>query len=239
MYFGPEKAIGPNLSIQTQEVQIPRSARDDRSGGGGAPLISVAPNIDALDLIEFRRGQVRRKEYKPLGRLLRIMFERSDLERPPDTSPEEQRALMQLIMLDWLKDGPLIGISNDGQDYLVCSAMIYPPDLPDPTWVQPRTPHHYEQGMPIPHIPPRVPQRLRDRTRTVCRGRDGENWLVVQPLTHILLVVAGGLGEIRYVSKATGTHYVDACGRHAALLFDPARQEGHILFGRGEWDVLR
>lgn len=204
-----------------------------------APRITVAPNIDALDLIEFRRGQIRRREYRPLGRLLRIMFERSDLEVAPTATDGERRALMQLIMLDWLHEGPNIGLSTDGQDFLVCSPMIHPPDLPDPLWSPIGARTEIVNGMPVMKPQPRLPQRLRDRTKTKLRGRDGETWLVVQPITNILLQVPGGLGTIRYVSKDSGCHYVDACGRHATVLFDPQRQEGHILFGRGDWDVLR
>ena len=195
------------------------------------PRISVAPNIDPLDLIEFRRGQVRRKEYRPLGRLLKLFFERNDLERAIDSTPAEQRHLLQMVSLDWLKDGPLVGVSKDSQDLLICTAMLHPPDLPDPAWIPSNTPVTTKDGIPIFADPPRVAQRLRDRTRSVTSGRDGEKWVVLQPITQILLNVPGGLGQVKFRADFTG--------RHTTLLFDPRREEGHLLFGRWDMDVLR
>lgn len=191
----------------------------------------MAPNLDPLELIEFRRGQIRRKEYRPLGRLLKLFFERNDLERAIDSTPAEQRALLQMVSLDWLNSGPLVGVSNDSQDLLVCTAALHPPSLPDPNWTPAATAVTYKDGLPIFQEPPRVEQCLRDRTNCITRGRDGEKWIVIQPVTQLLLNVPGGLGQVKFRADFTG--------RHCTFLFDPRREEAHILFGRWDIDVLR
>jgi hypothetical protein len=198
-----------------------------------ASAVAGTQCLDAIGMVEIQRGMVRRREFRPLGRLEKITLGENAVPHA-DTSNPLWKSRVQEVSLDWQNKGPLIGVANNSDDILICSPMIHPPDLPDPTWTQPRDsagriiPAGMQDGFPVPQVPPRIPQRLRDR----CYGqRDG--WLIFQPLSQALFILHDrtGLGLIKFSA--------DYQGNHAVLLYDPKREEGHIVFGLKQIDELR
>lgn len=214
-----------------------------------APAIAIAPDLDALGMVEIQRGIVRRREYRPLGRLEKITLGENAVPhveermlrkdyRGLSEHTEYLRTHME-VSLDWQNKGPMLGMAANSDDILICSPTIHPPDIPDPTWQQPRDgqgriiPAGMKDGFPVPQLPPRIEQRLRDRCYGQARGKNGEQWLIFQPLSQALFILHDrtGLGLIQFSA--------DYSGRHAVLLFDPKREEAHIVFGLKHIDELR
>lgn len=188
-------------------------------------MILNASGPDAPGLIDFQRGQIRRREYRPLGKLEKIMLGDGAVPHADENSELARLKRHLAVSLDWMNTGPQIGLSRDEQDILVTTGMLHPPDLPDPEWKQPPGPASIENGIPIPHLPPRIPQRLRDRMYAKTEI-DGRVWLVFQPVTQILFIRHDrkGLGIVNYSADFTG--------RHGALVYCPELEEGHLVFGR-------
>ncbi len=198
----------------------------------------LPPDSNALTLIDWRRGQVRRREYRALGLIEKIMLEKSAPALVGDDNPlvrlRAETSLESLpalaVSIDYYKQGPLAAIGTlTSEDIFICSKMVHPPDLPDPDWTPPYPPTEFnEEGFPIPPKPPRLPQRMRDRASGIMKGEtEDENdfWFVCQPVHQVLLILAdkSGLGMIECQADATG--------RHTAFLWNPAREEGHLLYG--------
>lgn len=215
---------------------------------------ALPPDLNVYGLIDYRRGQVRRREYKPLGILEKIMLERSAVADVSDDNPLvraqgdfSKEAMPSLaVSIDYYKQGPLVGITPDGADVLICSRMIHPPDLPDPNWVPAYPPTEFRevngQRMPVPPKPPRIQQRMRDRASGVLPDRAAELvhdntssnfWFVCQPVHQVLIILADRTGLAVIECEA------DATGRHAAFLYNPAREEGHLLFGAKRVEFFR
>lgn len=218
------------------------------------PVTAIPPELNVYGLMDYRRGQVRRREYRPLGLLEKIMFEKSAVADATDANPlahardlVSSDALPALaVSLDWYKQGPLLGITPDGTDILICSRMIHPPDLPDPNWIPPYPPTEFRaDGQPVPPKPPRIQQRMRDRASGILPPLmpskiyrfeypgDGDFWFVCQPVHQVLIILADRTGLAVIECEA------DATGRHAAFLFNPAREEGHLLFGAKRVEFFR
>ena len=246
------------MATVAQEKQILRSAQDDKRGTpddsqrGIAPLFGGPLILNPIEMVEYQRGQIRRREYRPLGRLERIDLGEGCL---PNSAPDNPligrwsaREHPIAPGLDWLNHGPLLGVSNDQQDILVCSHMIHPPPIVDPDWRRKiPTPLKMVDGIPQLDQPATIEQSLLHRCwvgpggKWIQKGKkwlptgdwflpgtDGEEWMLFQPITQILcLLVNGGWGIINCRA--------DGAGRHAVLLYDRHREEGHILFGRKDF----
>lgn len=193
------------------------------------PAIRVQPEFDALEMIEVQRRQIRRREFRPLGKLEKIMLGENAVPRPEPDNPLVRRGFPVAISLDWRNKGPLIGLSQDEQDVLIVGQMIHPPDYPDPHWKQ-GPPKKFVNGFPVPETPRMVPQRLRDRCYGSTLDKDRKVWLIFQPITQILFLLQErtGMGIIRCEA--------DYSGRHATLLYNRKLQEGHLLFGSKEFN---
>jgi hypothetical protein len=186
--------------------------------------------FEIQQLIEFRRGQVRRKEFSPLGKLERIQFEKSSVA---ELRANPLTAKKQTVHLDWYNKGPMIALTPDHQDLLFCAPAEHPPALPDPTFVPKQLVDSH--GSLLPDWKkrmnrPTIEQRLRDRASGILRLK--EEWLVFQPVHQILLIVPGsGGGWVSIDCKH------DDSGRHTTLIMREAHPnlfEAHILFGRHE-----
>jgi hypothetical protein len=125
--------------------------------------------------------------------------------------------------------------------------MSHPPDLPDPDW-KPAYPPKVHDGLPVLEAPPMVPQRLRDRAsgilpserdsawrrwfaRNQAPAPDDDFWFVFQPVTQLLVILPNGLAVVECSA--------DAKGRHTALLYNPVRSEGHVLYGSTRVELFR
>ncbi|MEE9235107.1 MAG: hypothetical protein V3U28_06700 [Candidatus Acidoferrales bacterium] len=194
----------------------------------------TAVQFDIEGLIEIQQGMVRRREYRPLGLLEKVQFEKSavaKLENNPLVKAKDRSA-----SLDWYTEGrhgTLVGISNDEQELLLIGPLRPPPAIPDPGWTPPINWAHEAamdaQGRPIPPVPPKVEQKLENFAygKLVTKG---EEWLVLQPIHQILVVLReGGWGDIACQP--------DHSGRHTALLYNLRRMQGHFLFGFHQVDV--
>lgn len=209
--------------------------------------------FDHLELIEVQRSQVRKKEYQPLGRLERIELGEDCLPNPAPDNPlvgrwtADHKPLSP--SLDYLRKGPLLGLSRDHQDVLITTHMPHPPALVDPEWKReiPMT-LQFRDGIPVLDPPRKMEQSLLHRCwvgpgarwihngekwvpdgEWFLPGRDGEEWMLFQPVVQILLFLTiggGGWGIIN--CRADGN------GRNTILLYDRKREEGHILFGKKE-----
>jgi hypothetical protein len=202
--------------------------------------------FDVEALIELHRGQIRRREYAPLGRLNTMMLAPSvglNEKNNPLTSaryadtggegPLQVKADRVPLKLEWRGVGPLVALSKDSQDILIVGRCPHPPKLPPYDWVPPvgwaKTAKLNERGVPMMPKPPMIEQRLRDRASGVLAGRKlGMEFLVIQPVTQLLVVLPGKCG------LATVACSADFSGRHTAFLYDPKREEGYLLFGLKE-----
>ena len=214
------------------------------------PTWSMPPDVDIHALLEYRAGQARRREWKPLGILEKVMLEASGIYDVSDANPLSHN-LHQSANFDYYKTGPLVGITADGQDLLIVTPMAHPPDLPDPSWRPSYPPKEFINGIPVPEVPPRIPQRLRDRAAGIlpaesnARGwkrllpwqrpaeSESDFWFVCQPVHQVLLLLSDrtGLGMVECSA--------DIRGRHTALLYNPHRQEGHLIFGAKTLELYR
>ena len=217
--------------------------------------------LNPIEMIEYQRGQIRRREYTPLGRLERIDLGEGCL---PNTAPDNPLVGRwtadghpQAPALDWLNHGPMLALSKDDQDILVCTHAVHPPPLVDPDWkrnAKLQEPKFVGQ-IPILEKPAMIEQSLLHRCWVGPQGRwikkgkqwvpsgewflpgmDGEQWMLFQPVSQILLfLIIGGWGIVNCRA--------DGAGRHTVFLYDRKREEGHILFGRKEFnrhfEVLR
>jgi len=214
-----------------------------------APLV-----LNPIEMIEFQRGQIRHKEYTPLGRLERIDLGEGCL---PNTAPDNPLVgrwtadhKPMAPALDWLNKGPMLALSKDEQDILVCTHAIHPPPLVDPDWKRKiPVPLEFKNGIPILDQPATIEQSLLHRCWVGPEGRwvkngnkwvptgewflpgtDGEQWMLFQPVSQILLALMnGGFGIVN--CRAAGEP-----PRHTVFMYDRKREEGHILFGKKEFD---
>ena len=211
------------------------------------PAAMLPPEVNIHALIDYRREQVQRRQYKPLGIVEKICFEKSAVADVGAENPlTHGKTFRNVAALDWYKTGPLCGVSLDEKqpDVLICSAMAHPPEIPDPDWVQPYPPKGMDaNGFPILEKPPRIAQRLRDYSSGVLPAKsnrtwspflwfagrsvnsESDFWFVIQPVLQVLIILAdrAGLGMIECSA--------DPRGRHTAFLYNAQRQEGHLLFG--------
>lgn len=214
------------------------------------PTATMPPDVLIEQVMSYRRGQVRRREFRPLGLVEKVMIEASGVARVGGDNPLTRTRKMP-PSLDWMKTGPLLGITPDGMDYLICTPMHHPPDIPDPDWEVPYPPKRWENGLPVPEPPPLLRQNLEDRAagvfvekRRASEGRIWSRlrgwcrpeeifWFVFQPIHQVLLIMHDRSGMAVIECSA------DAAGRHTALVFSPKYQEGHLLFGRQRVEIYR
>lgn len=189
-----------------------------------APAIAM-PSLDLEALISFRRDCVRDRKFAPLGLLEKVMLEKSAVAVTTG-NPLAQRKDMS-ASIQFMKQGPLLGLSPDGQDILVCTPMKPPPNLPDPSWVP--KPIYYKQGTRAGFLKPQKPrmikQLLEHRATCVLKGKDGTEWIVFQPV-HQLLILRQDRTGMDIVQCGA-----DRTGKHTALLYNPETLEAHFLFG--------
>ena len=240
----------PNPASQAPTVPQSAAAYFDR------PLV-----LNPIEMIEYQRGQIRRKEYTLLGRLERIDLDEGCL---PNTSPDNPlvgrwsaRSKPMAPALDWLNQGPIVGLSNDEQDLLLVTHAIHPPPVAGPDWKRKATlaPMKYNGQIPVLEKPAMIEQSLLHRCwvgpggkwarkgkkwmpdgEWFLPGTDEEQWMLFQPVQQMLLfLLSGGWGIVNCRA--------DSNGRHTVFLYDRKREEGHILFGRKEMvrhvEVLR
>mgnify|MGYP001613850263 CR=1 FL=1 len=244
-----------------QPLPCGRGSDNARGSDFSAPLFGGPLILHPIEMVEYQRGQIRRREYTPLGRLERIDLGEGCL---PNTAPDNPligrwsaREHPIAPALDWLNHGPLLGLSKDEQDILVCSHMIHPPPMVDPDWRRKiPTPLKIVDGIPQLDQPATIEQSLLHRCWVGPGGRwvkgaiqnqngkkirkwvptgewflpgtDGEEWMLFQPVSQILcFLVNGGFGILNCRA--------DEAGRHTVLLYDRKREEGHILFGRKDF----
>ena len=184
----------------------------------------VAPDVEQI--IELHRGQLKRREYTPLGILSQIMLEPS--------TPADPRALplkqIQSTILDWYKkSGPLLALAQDAREILVVSPMIPAPPIPDPTWRH--SGKTGKDGYLRREKPPLVGQNMLDRASGIIESKEGD-WLVFQPLQQIM-----------FKAQMSPSWGIVACsanseGRHTALLYQPRTQEAHFCFGRKDLRIF-
>ena len=222
-----------------------------------APHVAAPLVLKPIEMIDFQRGQIRRREYIPLGRLERIDLGEGCL---PNTAPDNPMVgrwnadnKPMAPALDWLNHGPMLALSQDEQDILVCTHMVHPPPLLDPNWKRKiDIPLKMVNQIPVLEKPATIEQSLLHRCwvgpggRWIQKGKkwvpsgewflpgtDGEEWMLFQPVSQILLfLVQGGWGII---NCRADEHGPGGRGRHTVLLYDRKREEGHILFGRKEF----
>ena len=228
--------------------------REQSGAPASAPAFFDRPLVlNPIEMIECRRGQIRRREYTPLGRLERIDLGEGCLPNTAPDNPLLGRWTVgehpQAPALDWLNHGPMVALSKDEQDILLCTHAIHPPPLVDPNWRRKiQTPLEFVNGVPMLEEPARIEQSLLHRCwvgpggRWIKQGKkwmpdgewflpgtDGEEWMLFQPVSQILLFLAqGGWGIINCRA--------DFHGRHTVFLYDRKREEGHILFGRKDFN---
>ncbi len=225
---------------------------------GKAPAVRVpAPNFGWEEMMDVQRGQIRKREFKPLGRLEAIFLGDNAIPNPSPDNPLVGRWTSDghpmLPALDWLDKGPGIGLTADEKDILVISEMIHPPDLVDPDWKRKLGPvKKNENGIPMLEKPATIPQSLLHRcwTGPDCKwvkrgdkwvptgdwffaGKDGGEYMVFQPVVSIVFMMAGRVGMGIIKCKA------DTSGRHTMLLYERKRQEGFIMFGEKDLDFLK
>lgn len=195
---------------------------------------TTAVAFDIESLIEMQRASVRRREYTPLGTLEKIMFEAS--KEIPLGGNSLAKNPHQSCSLDWYGKGPLLAFSNQGE-LLIVGLLPKPPAIPQPGWLPPPDwavgARKVGGQWPLPPKPPKVEQLLRDRASGILPGKNGDKWLVFQPVHQILLVLQdrSGWGDVKC--------HADPSGRHVALLYNPKTQEGHFLFGVLKVDYCR
>ena len=219
-----------------------------------APALSVPLVLNPIELVEYQRRQIRQREYTPLGRLERIELGEGCL---PNTAPDNPlvgrwtaREHPLAPALDWMNHGPMLAISKDEQDILVCTHMVHPPPQVDPDWKRKiPTPLKYVNGIPQLDQPATLEQSLLHRCwvgpggRWVKKGKkwlptgewflpgsDSEQWMLFQPISQILVFLSGTGGWGIINCRADGH------GRHTVLLYDRHREEGHLLFGRKDFN---
>ncbi|MCI0402631.1 MAG: hypothetical protein L0212_03815 [Acidobacteria bacterium] len=192
-----------------------------------APPLPLAHDLDAL--MEFRRGLVRRRDYKPLGRLGRLVIDPSGID------PERSKLKLngRPAILDWYGTGPLVALSTVGEEILFASPVAKPPAIPDQKWTPPASWALKAQrtGNFLPPKPPMVEQNLLDYAYSGVQAKDGREWLLFQPVNQLEIFLSDKAG------LAVVNCSADALGRHAALLYDPKNGEAHLLFGWNRVDL--
>lgn len=154
------------------------------------------------EAIQRQAALVQHGEYEPLGRLLRLSFENG-------------------AALEWPQTGPLLGRSLDGGQVLVCSALPPPPPVPDPHWTPP--PNYDARGFLIREKPPLVEQKFPQPVDGFSAFN--EHWAVLPPVKQMVLRPSQGAG-FTYVLWGPDQH-----GRRPWLIYCPAWQQGHVLWG--------
>jgi len=91
----------------------------------------LRPSYDLATTLEIQRQQVGLAQYTEIGRLKLIVFGEPAAGAP--TPPRDQTNVWG-IRLDWMGDGPMLGISADGMHILVLGALTHPPRIPHPAW---------------------------------------------------------------------------------------------------------
>lgn len=179
----------------------------------------TTPDLDTL--IALHRGQIRRKEYTPLGQLTRLMLEPAT-PALPDPSKLNQ---IQSVLLDWYrKKGPQLAIAQDSFEILIVTPMIAAPPIPEPSW------GHSGKRNGDGHLQfeaaPMIEQNMLERATGVMESKEGD-WLVFQPILQL---------EFRAFGKASwgiAQCFADSEGKHTALIYKRTG-EAHFLFGRKE-----
>lgn len=161
------------------------------------------------DVLKIQRDRVRRGEFRPLGTAQIIVIEAAKGAMVP-----QREAQTAGVRLDFMGKGPLLGLSYDQKDLLICSPIFRLPDIPDPAWVPKKA------GKKAPMIA----QKLVDRASGILTG---STFLVFQPVWQIMYR-AVGFSAFKLVECATD----EADGTKVALLIDPASGEAHFYGGR-------
>ena len=255
-----DATIRPRINRQRGSEPVAPPPKGPLASSPNFPSYNVPLVLNPIEMIDHQRRQIRWREYTPLGRLERIDLGDGCL---PNTAPDNPligrwtaREHPTAPALDWLNHGPMLALSKDQQDILVCSPMVHPPPLVDPDWKRKLpTPLKIVDGIPLLDQPATIEQSLLHRCwvgpggRWVKKGKkwtpqgewylpgtDGEEWMLFQPISQILIfMIGGGWGIVNCRA--------DGAGRHTVLLYDRKREEGHIVFGKKDFktyfDVMK
>lgn len=192
-------------------------------GAAQAPAFVSPLETNLAAAIARRRARVAAGEFTPLGALERLQIEASGIGVLEGNSLAQDKKVS--ASLDWYKTGPLLGLSRDEREILVCGPMLPPPPLPDPKWEQPAI--YDGRGFLVRKKAPLLPQELSERAcGQLQAGR--RQWLIFQPIHQMLVIAAGKKGWLHLNWQA------DAAGRHCCLIYHPPSCEAHILCGRFE-----
>lgn len=248
--YAPDRSHLETMAQQSSQI----------AGRSPIQLASSVPKFDQNigGRIERQRQIVRDGQYTPIGQLERIQIEGSGIplkvvQMDTETSQARQidnpltRSKTLSASLDWMKYGPLVGVSTDGKELVVVPPVLHPPPIPDPDWEHP--PLHDKDGKYLKgiikegdaHIP-RIEQTLAFRAWGSCTiGID--KWMVFQPIHQMMLLGRSSNGPAAElwrrgqgaVGGPTGfliaDWYPDALGYSCMLLFSVERRQAHILGG--------
>ncbi len=174
------------------------------------------PDSLSLDArLERQLHRARRQEYETLGTLEVVMVEASGVVRTNGNPLIEQK---RSASIDWYSTGPLVGISLDHQELIICPPVKPPPTVPDPRFL----PGKYDDEAP------HVGQDLRNVAAGELKSADGlSDFLIFQPVHQLLLISrqesCKGFISVRFEA--------DHVGRHCCMLYSAALRRAHLLYG--------
>jgi hypothetical protein len=209
--------------------------------GAVAPAVITGPAWTLADRLKTQQERNRNQEWLRVGRLTTVVLERQmstkglSQSKPRFSNPkaakqnineammpfsEWQAQAWSKLTLDWLtyKNGPMLAISRDRHDLLLPHGVTPLPNIPDPSW-------YPKAGRG--DIAPRVPQLLEDRAYGILPARNGQRFLVFQPVIELCVFVGqgnGGFGRIRCMTDPSDH-------THSALLIDPDSMQGYFVGG--------
>ncbi len=179
-------------------------------------------DFSLASMIDYRRDVMRNQKAIIIGKLYGITFGPSDgaayekAGRKHDKAPgSNQPPRANQLMLEWPEEqAPVVGKAAGG-------IFVFPVGIVEP----PKVKDIYINVIQDPHKPaPEVMQDIVDLADGYIAGRDGSQFLVLQPITSMILrVVKTFQGYKGYVDPATGMH--------PALLLNPVTHEAHIVGG--------
>lgn len=160
------------------------------------------------DRLKVQRERVQRGEFLPLGKLIAVVLEPArDANLPP--RPETK---VWGVRMDWMGQGPMLGLSLDQQDLLITTPVPPLPKIADPQWKP-------GDSAEIPMIEQRFEDRASGRLRNT-------SLMVFQPVPQILYRMAGS-PAFRIIRGEGGPD-----GSQFAMLIDAQSGQGHFFGGR-------
>lgn len=181
-----------------------------------------APRMDSLtEQLEFRRAALYDRAFFPIGRMLMI---RLGIDDNAEYFREQVRSKLapitqkQGLVLDWGKEGPQMAqCARDRDVYIFPRGVHQPPAIKDPVIGT--------------FNAPTIKQDLAHYSSGVIYGRDGQGFIVLQPVEQVVLLPYGVSTMLIMRGR---TH--PATGTKPALLINPKTWEGHIVHGLLSFD---